>query len=348
MSAPSTPAAPSNPAAPSTPADLAPQADLSPEASASNQPDLSGRIALVTGATRGAGRAIARELAAAGAVVYCTGRSTPAAPSDYGRAETVEETARLIIDAGGVAHPVIVDHLEVEAVRALIARIDAEQGRLDILVNDIGGEAYVEFGKTLWDYDLTAGKKLFDTGFTTHLNTSHAALPLLIRHPGGLVVEVTDGTRSYNATRFRASVFHDLTKTAVDRLAFAQGHELAPHGAAAVSVSPGWLRSEMMLDGFGVTEQTWRAAAESNRGKAEVVPPYEFVISETPAMLARGIAALAADPERARWNTASTSSFELAEHYGLTDVDGSRPDAWSFITEMETTDAAKLEAAEYR
>ncbi|WP_084479592.1 SDR family oxidoreductase [Nesterenkonia sp. AN1] len=309
---------------------------------------LSGRIALVTGATRGAGRAIARELAASGAVVYCTGRSTAQAPSDYGRTETVEETAQLIRAAGGTAHPVIVDHLQVEEVRALIQRIDTEQGRLDILINDIGGEAYVEFGKTLWDSDLAAGRKLFDTGFSTHLNTSHAALPLLIRSSGGLVVEVTDGTRGYNASHFRENVFHDLTKTAVDRLAFAQGHELAPHGGTAVSVFPGWLRSEMMLDGFGVTEQTWRTAAEANRGKTEVVPPYEFVISETPAMLARGITALAADPQRTAWNTLSMSSFELAQHYGLTDVDGSRPDAWRFITDLETTDAATLEASDYR
>ncbi|MGJ9374082.1 SDR family oxidoreductase [Nesterenkonia sp. CF4.4] len=358
MSAPSTPApstpAPSTPflsAAPSTlpsPEQRPIEADPSTSPQPLTHPDLSGRVALVTGATRGAGRAIARELAASGAVVYCTGRSTANSPSDYGRPETVEDTARLIQDAGGTAHPVIVDHLVIEQVRALVRRIDVEQGRLDILINDIGGEAYVEFGKTLWDHDLTAGKKLFDTGFTTHLNTSHAALPLLIRRPGGLVVEVTDGTRSYNASHFRESVFHDLTKTAVDRLAFAQGHELAPHGGTAVSVSPGWLRSEMMLDGFGVTEQTWRTAAEANRGKTEVVPPYEFVISETPAMLSRGIAALAADPGRARWNTSSMSSFELAQHYDLTDVDGSRPDAWSFITTLETADAATLEAAEYR
>ncbi|GAA1164539.1 SDR family oxidoreductase [Nesterenkonia sandarakina] len=344
MTAQSSSAAPSSPTS-ATPAHPSGQ---SSQAGHPHHPDLSGRVALVTGATRGAGRAIARELAASGALTYCTGRSTPEAPSDYGRPETVAETARLINDAGGIAHPVIVDHLEIEAVRALIARIDAEQGRLDILINDIGGEAYVQFGKTLWDYDLDAGKKLFDTGFTTHLNTSHAALPLLIRHPGGVVVEVTDGTRSYNASHFRESVFHDLTKTAVDRLAFAQGHELAAHGGTAVSVSPGWLRSEMMLEGFGVTEQTWRAAAEANRGRTDVVPPYEFVISETPAMLARGVAALAADPARERWNTLSTSSYELAQHYGLTDIDGSRPDAWSFITQLETTEAARLEASDYR
>lgn len=309
---------------------------------------LAGRIALVTGATRGAGRAIARELAAAGAIVYCTGRSTRQSPSDYGRAETIEETADLIAAAGGTVHPVVTDHRSVDEVRALIERIDAEQGGLDILVNDIGGEAYVEFNVPLWEYDLEQGRRLFDTGFITHLITSHCALGLLVRRPGGLVVEVTDGTRAYNSTHFRSTVFLDLTKTAVDRLAFAEGHELAPHGAAAVSVTPGWLRSEMMLDHFGVTEETWRQASEANLGKEDAVPPYEFVISETPVMLARGIAALAADPERSRWNTRSVSSFELAEHYDLTDVDGSRPDSWGFITAVETTPVAELDVAEYR
>lgn len=311
-------------------------------------PDLTGRIALVTGATRGAGRAIARELAQAGAVVYCTGRSTPASPSDYGRPETVEETAQLITEDGGVAHPVIVDHVDTHAVRALIDRIDEEQDRLDILVNDIGGEAYVQFGTPLWDYDLDAGKKLFDTGFTTHLNTSHAALKLLIRNPGGLVIDITDGTRSYNSDHYRDTVFLDLTKTAVDRLSYAVGHEIASYGGTAVSVSPGWLRSEMMLEGFGVTEENWRESAEANRGNPDAVPPYEFVISESPAMLARGIAALAADPHRSSWNTRSTSSVELARHYDFTDADGSRPDSWSFILAMETTEVADLHVADYR
>lgn len=310
--------------------------------------DLHGRIALVAGATRGAGRAIAVELGRAGAVVYCTGRSTSGSPSDYGRPETIEETAHLVRQAGGTAHPAVVDHLDIEAVRALVERIDREQGGLDILINDIGGEAYVEFGTPLWEYDLDAGRKLFDTGFTTHLNTSHSALGLLIRRPGGLVVEITDGTRSYNASHYRETVFLDVTKTAVDRLAFAEGHELAPHGGAAVSATPGWLRSEMMLDAFGVTEETWRRAAEANRGVAETVPPYEFVISETPTMLARGIAALAADPHREAWNTSSVSSFELAEHYDLTDLDGSRPDAWSFITAMETTPVTDLDVDDFR
>ncbi|MEV4902410.1 SDR family oxidoreductase [Citricoccus sp. NPDC055426] len=309
---------------------------------------LDGKVALVAGATRGAGRAIARELGGAGATVYCTGRSTAGSPSDYGRSETIEGTAQLIGAAGGTAHPVVVDHLDAGAVRDLVDRIEQEQGRLDILVNDIGGEAYVEFGIPLWDYDLQAGMRLFDAGFRTHLQTSHAALGLLARTAGGLVVEITDGTRAYNAEHYRSTVFLDVTKTAVDRLAYAEGHDLEPFGGTAVSVSPGWLRSEMMLDGFGVTEDTWRTAAASNRGTPDAVPPYEFVISETPAMLARGIAALAADRDRSRWNTRSTSSFELAGHYGLSDVDGSRPDAWGFISALETTPAGDLDVDRFR
>ena len=312
------------------------------------QHDLHGRIALVAGGTRGAGRAIAVELGRAGAEVYCTGRSTSGSASDYGRPETIEETADLINNAGGTAHPVVVDHLDVAAVRALVDRIDREQGRLDILINDIGGEAYVEFGTPLWEYDLDAGRKLFDTGFITHLNTSHSALGLLIRRPGGLVIEITDGTRTYNSSHYRETVFLDLTKTAVDRLAFAQGHELARRGGTAVSITPGWLRSEMMLDAFGVTEENWRQAAEDNAGVPGAVPPQEFVISETPAMLARGVTALAADPQREVWNTKSVSSFDLATHYDLTDVDGSRPDAWSFIAAIETTPVTDLDVDEYR
>lgn len=309
---------------------------------------LTGRIALVTGATRGAGRAIARELAAAGAEVHCTGRSAPGDLSDYDRQETVEETAELIRAAGGTAHAAVVDHRDIAQVTALLDRIEDMHGRLDILINDIGGEAYVEFDTPLWEYEFDRGMRLFETGYLTHLITSRCALGLLIRNSGGLVVEVTDGTREYNAEHFRSTVFLDLTKTAVDRLAFAEGHELRPHGCTAVSVTPGWLRSEMMLDHFGVTEDTWAAAAAANRGRTDVVPPYEFGISETPALLARGIAALAADPERARWNTRSTSSFELAGHYGLTDVDGSRPDTWRFMAAFETLPVESIETDEFR
>lgn len=312
------------------------------------QHNLRGKVVLVAGATRGAGRAIACELGRAGAVVYCSGRSTRAQPSDYGRPETIEETAELINDEGGTAHSVVVDHRKRSQVQALIERIEDEYGQLDILVNDIGGEAYVDFDIPLWEYDWEHGQRLIDAGLMTHLVTSHCALGLLSRRPGGLVIEVTDGTRTYNTTHFRGTVFLDLTKTTVDRLAYAEGHELAEYGGTAVSVTPGWLRSEMMLDAFGVTEKNWRSAAEANRGTADALPPYEFVISETPHMLALGIAALAADPERARWNTNSASSFQLAQYYDFTDVDGSRPDSWSFVEAMETTPAAELNVDDYR
>lgn len=298
------------------------------------QRSLSGRIVLVAGATRGAGRGIAVALGTAGATVYCSGRSTRQRRSDYDRPETIEDTAELVTAAGGtgIAHPT--DHLDPDQVRALVERIESEQGRLDVLVNDIGGEAYVDFGKKVWEYDLDRGLNLVRAGLEAHLITSHVALGLLSREPGGLVVEVTDGTAEYNATRFRESVFMDLTKTGLTRLAFAEGHELAELGGCAVAVTPGWLRSEMMLDVFGVTEENWRHAVLPREGDRGGAPP-GFLTSETPAMVGRGIAALAADPDRQRWNQRSVSSFQLAEHYDLTDVDGSRPDAWGFIVDGE-------------
>jgi NAD(P)-dependent dehydrogenase (short-subunit alcohol dehydrogenase family) len=159
----------------------------------------------------------------------------------------------------------------------------------------------------------------------THLITSHHLLPLVIDRPGGLVVEVTDGTTAYNATRYRISVFYDLAKVAVNRLAFSQGHELAPHGATAVAVTPGWLRSEMMLEAFGATEATWRAAPHA---------PPDFALSESPRYVGRAVAALAADPDRARWNQMSVTSGDLAREYGFTDVDGSQPQIWRFIEDV--------------
>ena len=292
---------------------------------------LTDRIVLVAGATRGAGRGIAVALGAAGATVYCSGRSTDGARSDYDRPETIEQTAELVTAAGGTGIASVTDHLDPEQVRDLVARIEAEHGRLDVLVNDIGGEHYVDFGKRVWEYDLERGLRLLRAGLETHLITSHFALGLLSRRPGGLVVEVTDGANSYNATRYRESVFMDATKNALNRLAFAEGHELAPLGCSAVAVTPGWLRSEMMLDAFGVTEEDWLDATT----RAEQPAPPGFAVSETPTMVGRAIAALAADPERHRWNQQSVTSFELAEHYGTTDVDGTRPDAWRYIVEVE-------------
>ncbi|GAA3777641.1 SDR family oxidoreductase [Plantactinospora mayteni] len=285
-------------------------------------------MALVAGATRGAGRAIAVELARAGAVVYATGRSSRAGRSEMDRPETIEETGEFIAAAGGDGVALRVDHLEADQVRGLVERIDADHGRLDILVNDIfGGDVHAEFGKTIWEHDLTKGLRMLRVGIDTHAVTSHFALPLLIRNPGGLVIEMTDGTFEYNrAYRHQVGVYYDLVKGAVERLTLAQSHELASYGSAAVAVTPGWLRSEMMLDLFGVTEENWRDAT--------VKEPH-FVISESPTYVGRGVAALAADPDRARWSGRSVSSGQLAQVYGLTDVDGSRPDAWRYIVEVQ-------------
>jgi NAD(P)-dependent dehydrogenase (short-subunit alcohol dehydrogenase family) len=293
-------------------------------------PNLEGTIALVAGATRGAGRGIAVSLGEAGATVYCTGRSTRAARSEYDRPETLEETAELVTEAGGAGIAVPTDHLEPEQVRALVERIDSEQGRLDVLVNDVwGGENLFEWDTPVWEHDLGNGLRLLDLAIKTHLITSHHALPLLIRHPGGLVVEMTDGTAEYNATTYRINAFYDLAKTAVIRLAFAQSKDLAPYGATAVALTPGWLRSEMMLDTFGVTEANWRDATER-------IP--HFGISETPRYVGRAVAALAADPGKQRHSGGSLSSGGLAREYGFTDLDGSRPDAWRYMVEVQDPD----------
>ncbi|MFD7080497.1 SDR family oxidoreductase [Streptomyces sp. NPDC002181] len=288
---------------------------------------LEGKVALVAGATRGAGRGTAVQLGARGATVYVSGRSTRGSRSEYDRPETVEETAELVTAAGGRGIAVVADHLVPEQVEALVARIDAEQGRLDVLVNDIwGGEKLFEWNATVWEHDLDKGLRILRLAVDTHAITSHCALPLLLREPGGLVVEMTDGTAEYNAAHYRVSFFYDLAKSAVLRMAFALGHELGPRGATAVALTPGWLRSEMMLDNHGVSEENWRDALERT--------PH-FAISETPSYVGRGVAALAADPGVARWNGRSLSSAQLAREYGFTDLDGSRPDAWRYLAEVQ-------------
>ena len=287
------------------------------------------KVALVAGATRGAGRGIAVELGAAGATVYVTGRSTRERRSEMDRPETIEETAEMVTAAGGHGIPVRVDHLEPAQVEALVERIDQEQGRLDVLVNDIwGGELLFSWNDRLWEHALETGLHILRLAIDTHIITSHYALPLLIRRPGGLVVEVTDGTADYNADHYRVSFFYDLAKTSVTRMAFAQAKELAPVGGTAVSLTPGWLRSEIMLDNYGVTEATWRDAL--------AVEPH-FAISETPFYTGRAVVALATDPEVSRWNGRSLSSGELAREYGFTDVDGSRPDGWRYVVEVQDT-----------
>jgi len=287
---------------------------------------LAGRVALVAGATRGAGRGIAVQLGAAGATVYVTGRSTRSEPSEMKRPETIEETAELVTAAGGRGIAVQVDHLVPEQVEALVARIGQEQGRLHILVNDIWGATLMEWNRTVWESSLDYGLRTLRLAIDTHAITSHFAIPLLIESPGGLVVEVTDGTNEYNAVNYRVSFFYDLAKAAVLRMAFALGHELKPHAATAVAVTPGWLRSEAMLDAYHVTESTWREATK--------VQPH-FAISETPAFVGRAVAALAQDPAVSRWNGQSLSSGQLAQVYGFTDVDGSQPDAWRYLVEVQ-------------
>jgi NAD(P)-dependent dehydrogenase (short-subunit alcohol dehydrogenase family) len=288
---------------------------------------LKGKVALVAGATRGAGRGIAVELGAAGATVYVTGRTTRTQQSEYARPETIEETAELVSAAGGNGIAVRVDHLVADEVRALAERIRVEQGRLDVLVNDVwGGENLMEWSTPVWKHDLRNGLRMLDLGVRTHLITAHFALPLMIERPGGLLVEVTDGTAEYNAVTYRINPFYDLAKVSVTRMAWAHAKDLAPHGATAVALTPGWLRSEIMLETFGVTEDNWREATKR-------VP--HFVISETPHFVGRAVAALAADPDRGRWNGQSLSSGELAKVYGFTDLDGSRPDAWRYMREVQ-------------
>ena len=301
-------------------------------ATAAETRPLRGKVALVAGATRGAGRAIAVELARAGAFVYATGRSSRiSGPSEIGRPETIEETGELIAVADDAGVALRVDHLRSDQVRDLVQLIDREHGRLDVLVNDIfDGGRYAEFGTTLWDHDLTAGLRMLRIGIDTHAITSHFALPLLIRQPGGLVVEMTDGTAEYNsAYRHHEGFYYDLVKAAVQRMTVAQAYELGPHQAAAVAVTPGWMRSEDMLDFYGVTEATWR--------EATVRVPH-FCISESPAYTGRAVTALAADPAVARWSGQVVSSGQLARVYGFTDTDGTQPDCWRYVVEVQDKD----------
>jgi NAD(P)-dependent dehydrogenase (short-subunit alcohol dehydrogenase family) len=296
----------------------------------SMQRSLAGKVALVAGASRGAGRGIAVELGAAGATVYVTGRTTRAGRSEMNRPETIEDTAELVNAAGGHGIAVQVDHLVPDQVQALVARVEAEHGRLDVLVNDIWGATTMEWNKSAWESSLEVGLRTLRLAVDTHAITSHFAIPLLVKTPGGLVVEVTDGTAEYNAANYRVSFFYDLAKAANLRMAFALAHELQPHAATAVALTPGWLRSEAMLEAYGVTESNWRDATQRS--------PH-FAISESPAFVGRAVAALARDPDVSRWNGQSLSSGQLARVYGFTDRDGSQPDAWRYVPEVQ--DAGK-------
>ena len=301
---------------------------------------LEGKVALVSGATRGGGRGIAVALGEAGATVYATGRSTREQRSEIDRPETIEETAELVTEAGGEGIAVAVDHLDPAQVASLVERIDSEQGRLDVLVNDIwGSEHLFEWKSTLWEHDLDNGLRLLRLAIDTHLITSHHALPLLVRRPGGLVVEVTDGTAAYNADHYRVGMFYDLAKTSVTRMAWGLAKELEPHEGTAVALTPGWMRSELMLEHHSVSESNWRDATERT--------PH-FCISESPRFVGRAVAALAGDPDRSRWNGQSLSSGELAQVYGFTDVDGTQPDCWRYMVEVVEREGATAGDDGYR
>jgi NAD(P)-dependent dehydrogenase (short-subunit alcohol dehydrogenase family) len=267
--------------------------------------------------------------------VICTGRSSVSgnAGSDYDRPETIEETAELVTSLGGVGIPIQVDHLDIAQVRALANRISDDYGAIDILVNDIWGAEILKgppptWNRPIWEHDLDNGLRILRLGVDTHLITAHALLPLLVIRPNGLHVEVTDGTKEYNDDTYRISTFYDLSKVAVNRIGYCIGHEVAPFGATAVVVTPGWLRSEMMLDNWGVTEDNWHAALDPGRSDGHPTAPPGFAESETPRYVGRGVAAIAADENRSRWNQRSVTSAELAREYGFTDTDGRQPDGW--------------------
>ena len=300
---------------------------------------LDGQVALVTGGTRGAGRGMAVELGTAGATVYVTGRTTKKARSPLGRSETIEDTARLVTEAGGVGIAVRCDHMVPDDVAALARRIEDEQdGRLDILVDDTwGGDQWIEW-KPLWEHDLGKGLKALRNGLETHLITLHTILPLLVRRRAGLVVEITDGDDMFN-DRYRGTMFFDVVKVALTRLGKMLKDELEPHQITSVALTPGFLRSEEMLEHFGVTEGNWRDGIAKDKW---------FAISETPRYIGRAVAALAADPDRNRWSGQALSSGVLAKHYGFTDLDGSQPEASRFIADACFGDRKDANVADYR
>jgi NAD(P)-dependent dehydrogenase (short-subunit alcohol dehydrogenase family) len=293
---------------------------------------LGGKVALVAGATRGAGRAIAVELARAGAYVYATGRSSrTSGPSEIGRPETIEETADLIVAGGGAGRGLVVDHESPAAVAELMATIEREHGRLDVLVNDMfGGDRYAQWDKLLWEHDWRGGLRMLEMGVHTHLITAATAIPLMLKSIAGhgalgLVVEMTDGTPQAN-TPYRRGVgfYYDLVKANVGRIVVGLADELREQPIAAVGVTPGWMRSEHMLENFEVTEQTWQDACAKTPG---------FAISESPTYVARGIVRLAQDQDARRWAGQILSARQLADTYNVTDTDGSRPDCWGYLAE---------------
>ena len=285
---------------------------------------LEGKIAVVAGATRGAGRGIAVILGEAGATVYCTGRSIRGRPATRDRPETIEETAEMVSASGGVATFVQVDHTKEEQVKQLFARIKKEQGRLDILVNDVwGGDELTEWNRPFWELSMSKGKLMLERAVLAHIFTSRYGTPLMIERKQGIIIEVTDGDDVTNRT-YRGNLFYDLAKTSAMRLAFGMAAELINHAVTAIALTPGFLRSEAMLDHFGVKEAHWRDAIEKD--------PH-FSESETPYYIGRAVVALATDPDVASKSGQSLSTWNLAKEYGFTDMDGRRPDWGSYLAE---------------
>jgi NAD(P)-dependent dehydrogenase (short-subunit alcohol dehydrogenase family) len=297
---------------------------------------LSGKIALVAGATRGAGRGIAIALGEAGATVYCTGRSsrkgsgkhTPDKPSTPGRPETIEETAELVTAAGGRGIAVRVDHTEPAEVRKLVAQIKRRHKGLDILVNDVwGGDALTEFGKPFWKVNLDNGLRMLKQAIHSHIITSHYAVPLMLGHHGAIIFEITDGDAFY----YRGNIFYDLVKISVIRLAFAMARELRKREIASLAVTPGFLRSEAVLDHFGVSEANWKDVGKKKKknpdqnSQGQNDSPHDFMVSESPRFVGRAVVALAADPRVTKKSGRVFSSWALAREYGFTDLDGTQP-----------------------
>lgn len=301
--------------------------------------DLAGRVAVVAGATRGAGRAVAVALGERGATVWCTGRSTRAGRSEMDRPETIEGTAARVDAVGGRGVPVRCDHADPAQVAALRDRLAADEGgRLDVLVNDVwGGDHLVSWEGPFWEHDLERSLRAVRNGLEAHLVTSHLLVPLMAARGEGLVVGMTDGERD----DYRGSLYYDLVKAAVIRLARAQAAELGPRGVTAVALTPGFLRSEAMLDHFGVTEERWRDATSAD--------PH-FALSESPAYVGRAVAHLAADPGRERLAGRALSSWGLAREYGFADADGSRPDwgRWFDAVVATGADPRAADPAGYR
>jgi NAD(P)-dependent dehydrogenase (short-subunit alcohol dehydrogenase family) len=297
---------------------------------------LAGKVAVVAGGTRGAGRGIAVELGARGATVYVCGRTSRDAPSPMKRAETIEETAELVDRAGGRGVAVRCDFTSRDQVDALRARLESDAGgRLDVLVNDVwGGDPFVQWGIPFWEHDLERSLTAWDNGMRSHLIALHRLTPLVIAAQG-LIVEITDGDRD----DYYGSLFYDVVKAGIRRLGRVLGEDLGKHGVTALALTPGFLRSEAMLEGFGVTEATWRDAAAKD--------PH-FGISETPHYVGRAVAALAADADVRRWNGKTLSSWQLAHEYDFTDIDGSRPDWGAFRSEVLAAEATEFDPEDYR